>query len=128
MTGLEKIYNKKNLVAQIVRKNINLEEGIHFFSSPKDSLQLAHHSYKKEKETRVHHNKITKPIELEHRQKFIYMISGSAKLILETSDGDFKKTLIIKKGDSVIIGDVLHKVIFGSGSKALEIKQGPYEE
>lgn len=128
MTGLQKIYIKKNLVAQVVRKNINLTEGIHFFSSPKDSLQLAHHLYKTPKETQVHHNKITKPINLEHKQKYIYMISGSAKVELTTPDGKVKKLISLKKGDGIIIGNILHKVVFAAKSKALEIKQGPYEE
>lgn len=128
MKGIQKIYVAKKLVAQIVRGKENFKEGIYFFSHPSDSIQLAHHKYTKERTTNVHHNKLKKPITLYSKQKYIYIITGQARVELLKQNGQAGSEIILDPGDGIIIGDILHKVIFYKGSKAIEIKQGPYEE
>lgn len=128
MKGLEKIKHRGNVVAFIVRHNIDLKEGANFFTTPVDPLQLALHSYKSRKETNLHHNKMTSSITQTQKYKYIYMIKGHADVELSIETGIVVKILKLKRGDSIIIMDIFHKVIFSPKSRVVEIKQGPYEK
>lgn len=128
MTGLEKIKYKNTVIAFIVRDNIDIKEGINFFTTPLDPLQLALHSYKAQKITKIHHNKISSPISQTQKYKYIYMIRGAAKIELSIETGKVVKSVELKRGDSIIIMDIYHKVIFAPKSRIIEIKQGPYDK
>ena len=128
MIGLEKIKFKSKTIALIVRNDVDIKDGINFFTSPIDPLQLALHSYKSKKETNIHHNKLTSPVTQTQKYKYIYIIKGGAKIELSIESGKVIKKLKLKRGDSIMIMDIFHKVIFAPKSRAIEIKQGPYEK
>lgn len=128
MKGLEKILIAKKLVAVVVRDDIDIKNGINFFTKPNEPLQLALHSYNTKKETQIHHNKVAKPFNQTEKYKYIYMTKGAAEVELSLKSGQVVKIINLKRGDSVIIMDIFHKVIFAPKSRAIEIKQGPYEK
>lgn len=128
MKGLEKIKYKSKTIALIVRNDVDIKDGINFFTTPKDPLQLALHSYKAKKETNIHHNKVKTPFNQTQKYKYIYMIKGNAIVHLSLESGKVIKILKLKKGDSIVIMDIYHKVIFSPKSRVIEIKQGPYDK
>lgn len=128
MKGPEKVYINKKLVCLIIRKDMNVKEGISFFTKPSDPLQLAVQNHIKKHETKVHNNNLAKPLYLTHKHKYIYIIKGSAEVQLMTDTTLIKHRVVLKRGDSIIIRNVLHKITFASGTKIIEIKQGPYEQ
>lgn len=128
MRNIENIFHNKKLVATVIRKNFKPKGNIHFFTSSNDPLQIGLHYYQKLRETKLHSNSITKPLRLNARYKYIYIITGSAHTLLIDVFGNILNKINLKAGDSIIIRDVLHKLVFNPGSRAIEIKQGPYEE
>lgn len=127
MKDLEKIKLKGKVIAIVVKHNININEGVNFLTKPNGSLQLAIHKHSLRYETKIHHNKLARPINVTQKYKYIYMVKGSSKLELIIKKRKIFRTVILKSGDSVIILDILHKIIFAPKSQAIEIKQGPYE-
>jgi hypothetical protein len=126
MNGLFKIYGNKNLLAIVIRKNYKVDYGIHFLTSPSDSLQLAMHNYKSSKTTNIHSNDLKNPLEINRKQKYLYITKGSAVVKLLNKKEKIIKRIILKASEAIIIRDVLHQVVFSKNSKAIEIKQGPY--
>lgn len=127
MKGLEKVYIGKKLVGVVIRKSIEVNNGISFFTAPKDPLQFAIHNHSKSYESKIQSNKLIKSIVLNHKHKFIYLVTGTAKVEFILESGKVRNTIAIQKGDSIIIRNILHKVIFSPKSKVIEIKQGPYK-
>jgi hypothetical protein len=128
MKSFEKIYYRKENVAIVIRKNFKPKDNIHFFTSPKDALQVGFHSYKTSKTTNIHTNKVAKPVALKKKNKYIYLIKGSCEVNLISVTGKTVNKINLSAGDSIIIFDIAHKVVFSSNSKVLEIKQGPYDK
>lgn len=126
MKGLEKIKHKGKDVAFIIRNNITIKKGVHFFTAKEDPLQLAIHSYKLKKETKIHNNKVVNPVKQTKKYKYIYIIKGIADIELMAMIGKVSHKIRLKRGDSIIIMDIFHKVIFSPKSSVFEVKQGPY--
>jgi hypothetical protein len=127
MKGLVKIKYKNKIIAIIIRNNINVTEGVNFFTSPEEPLQIALHSYKSKKVTNIHHNRLLAPIIQTQKYKYIYIIRGGARVVFSLENKKEFNKISLKNGDGVIIMDVYHKIIFEPDTQATEIKQGPFD-
>lgn len=123
---IENILIEKKCVGVITRKNVK-EDGLKFITDESMPLQLGIHSYKTKKESRVHGIAKISPIRIKKISKYIYVLSGTIVVEFYKSKDNLFKSYKIKRGDSILIFDVIHKVIFGKNSKAIEVKQGPYQ-
>jgi len=126
MKDVEKIFNDRKLVATVLRHKIKVEN-LKFFTSARDPIQVAIHYYPKKKMGRLQVYKISKPLQISRISKFIYVEAGKINVVLQTHHGKPMSTIILNKGDSIIINDIPHIVNFSANSRAFEIKQGPYK-
>lgn len=127
MDSQKNIYDGKSIIAKIIRNKTAIKNGLRFFSDPSEPFQVAIHEYTSRKETNLHHNSLKKAITLTEKQKIIYMVKGKALVKFYKVPEKILKNVTLNEGDGIIIGQIHHKVVFYPGSKALELKQGPYE-
>lgn len=126
MNGLENILHNKKIIAVVIRKYIEVKNGVNFFTKPNEPLQFAIHNHIIKKATNIHHNKVINPFKQSEKYKYIYITRGKAKIILSTKNKKTVKNIELNKGDSIIIKDICHQVLFSNKSGAIEIKQGPF--
>lgn len=126
MNSLENVIYARKIVAFVIRKDIEIDEGINFFTKAHEPLQLAIHHHKNGKETKIHSNLVVKPYVQSQKYKYIYIVKGSATVDFFNSSEKSLKKINLRSGDSIMIMNVLHKFIFSPKTKAIEIKQGPY--
>lgn len=123
---IQKVFDGKKLVA-VIRKDSSPSKGIDFLTDESNPLQFATHNYSKAKESRVHGLIKIRPIKITSINKFIHIQSGKITVIFYKNAEVVLSKHTLKKKDSIVIFDVMHKVIFEKNTKAIEIKQGPYQ-
>src|SRR6187455_2008466 len=126
MTGLLKIFDSNEVVAIVIQNNVKIN-GLQFFSNLSDPFQIGIHDYKETKKTNLHTNKLFKNIILNKKNKYLHIVKGTVLVILSNPKSNFKEEIKLERGDSIVIFDTTHQVIFNKNSRAIEIKQGPYE-
>lgn len=122
---IERIKHKGKVIAACYR-NMSSNEGLNFFTLPERCLQVAIHNYAKPKETNLHRESLHKPTLITEFDEFIYIVKGGATIYL-TIDNSKNIVKRLKKDDGMMLINTTHKVVFSEKTKAIEIKQGPYE-
>ena len=122
----ERIEHANKLIAIVVRAKTKVDN-IRFFTDSTNPLQMALHSYDHKRETNVHKPGTRKPKLIHEFHKFISITRGIATVYLMDKNVNIFCKKRLSKGDSMIIMNTFHKIVFSKNSDAIEIKQGPYE-
>lgn len=123
-TSLEKIYNKSELLAIIVRNDFT-DKGINFFTPNDYSQQLAYMNHPAGKEIQPHvHKKVQRQVH--YTQETLFIRKGRLLVDFYSDDQVYLESRTLEAGDVILL------VQGGHGFKALEnlemfeVKQGPY--
>ncbi len=125
MSGVEKIYEKKKLIAIVYRKTIPVD-GVKFLTDKSNPFQVGIHSRKKGTSLPPHVHKIEKPLTIKSIQEILYIVSGKVKVSLYGTNGKKIKSKTLLSGDSILLVSGGHGVEFLESSRIFEVKQGPY--
>ena len=122
--SLEKIYNKSELLAIIVRNDFT-DKGINFFTPNNYSQQLAYMSHPAGKEIQPHvHKKVQRQVH--YTQETLFIRKGRLLVDFYSDDQVYLESRTLEAGEVILL------VQGGHGFKALEnlemfeVKQGPY--
>lgn len=121
----DKIIHNGRLLA-IVFFNSSVEEGIHFFTSDSNALQVGQHFYPSGKIIQPHKHV---PVKVEYHQSLqevLYIEEGKVKIDFYSLGGQKIDEKILTKGDIALLMEGGHGFEFLEETKMVEIKQGPY--
>jgi len=121
---IERISNDKTHLAIIIRNDFS-KEGIEFFTSEMDPLQLGYMNREKNYVIPPHtHNNVDRNINATHEVLFIK--SGKIRIDFYTSEKKYLKSTIANCGDVILLADGGHGFKMLEKSEIIEVKQGPY--
>ncbi len=123
---VEKIYDKRSeeLIALIIRSNFR-KDGIEFFTPGSFSQQLGYMNRPKGYLIKPHvHQVMERTVHL--TQEVLIVKSGKVKVNLYTSDRLFLESIIVEKGDVLLLANGGHGFEMIEDSEMIEVKQGPY--
>lgn len=102
------------------------KEGLNFFSSDEDFIQVGAWSYEGGKELLRHiHNEVERKVT--RTCECLYIISGRIQASIYDSQENFVESFEAEVGDIVVLLDSGHGYsILEDGTKVLEVKNGPY--
>ncbi|QOZ51996.1 hypothetical protein [Bradyrhizobium sp. CCBAU 53338] len=124
MEHVEHVRFGDQLYAIIVRASFR-EPGIHFFSSPELSQQLAYMSHPKGKSIEPHrHNKVTR--EVHYTQEVLLIQKGKLQVDFYTVAEDYLESRVLSAGDIMLLCSGAHGFHVLEPVEMFEIKQGPY--
>lgn len=105
----------------------DIREGLNFYSSDGDFLQVGTWGYDKGKELLPHiHNKGVAR-QIDRTQEVVHVIEGRLKASVFSEDEALVATLVIEKGDTLILFAGGHSYqIMDDNTTVLEVKNGPY--
>ena len=120
----EVIYENKVLALIIYAREI--EEGICFYTSDDNALQVGKHHYAKGKEIKAHKHCPVRIERYESFQEVLYLEEGKVKITFYSDDGRGIDTRILRKGDTILLREGGHGFEFLEKTMMLEVKQGPH--
>ena len=124
MEHVEHVRFGDQLYAIIVRASFR-EPGIHFFSSPELSQQLAYMSHPKGKSIEPHrHNKVTR--EVHYTQEVLLIQKGKLQVDFYTEEEEYLESRMLGPGDIILLCSGAHGFHVIEPLEMFEIKQGPY--
>jgi mannose-6-phosphate isomerase-like protein (cupin superfamily) len=124
MEHVEHVRFGDQLYAIIVRASFR-EPGIHFFSTPELSQQLAFMSHPQGKRIAPHrHNKVTR--EVHYTQEVLFIQKGKLQVDFYTVDEEYLESRLLGSGDVILLCSGAHGFRVLEPIEMLEIKQGPY--
>lgn len=124
MTRETVLVNNKTLA--VCYRKMSSKFGLNYFTLPKRSLQVAFHKYAEKRETNTHPPIFGKRVVAKNTE-FVYIIKGSAVVYFSDKKGNRLATKHLKEDDGIMIIGAGHKFIFNKNTKALEVKQGPFQ-
>ena len=127
MESKKEIYNVKYngyILAIIVYSDFN-KEGIEFFT-PKDfSQQLGYMKRPKGYKIKPHiHNYISRTVN--YTQEVLFIKSGKIKVNFYSDKKNFLESIILSKGDIILLASGGHGFEIIEEAEIIEVKQGPY--
>ena len=124
MPFVEEIFCEDKLLAIILRSNFN-KEGIDFFT-PKDfSQQLGYMKRSKGYEISPHiHNPVKRRVD--YTKEVLLIKSGRVRIDFYTDKSIYLESLILLKGDVILLAFGGHGFKMLEESEIIEVKQGPY--
>jgi hypothetical protein len=125
MNETEIVKYRGKVIAMVIRSKVRVD-GVHFFTTINHPMQVAAHNYNNTRETNLHKTNLRKPVKISEFHKFLYITKGKVSVILINNKEVTIAKKVLNKGDGIIIMNTFHKAYFSKGSKAFEIKQGPY--
>lgn len=125
MTGVEKVYQNKKLLALIFRSLIRVD-GVKFLTEDANDLQVGIHNRQKGIKLAPHVHKFTNPSVVSTIQELLLVLNGRIRVNLYTSQGMFVLKKILKTGDSILLIRGGHGVDFLEDARVFEVKQGPF--
>lgn len=126
MVRVQKIKYKNRVLAIVLRGVFSIKK-LRFLNSPSDLFQLGIHQRKKGEIFNPHlHLPPKKPFIIDRISEFLYLKKGKIKIDLYSLSKKKVKTLILKKGDSILLLEGGHGIKILETAKIIEIKQGPY--
>ncbi|MFA6570658.1 MAG: hypothetical protein WCT77_05415 [Bacteroidota bacterium] len=125
MKGIEKVRFKDKTIAMVFRNDIPVD-GVKFFTDELNPFQIGFHNRKKGVALTPHIHKISKPIIISSIQELLFVLTGKIMVILYSKQGKVVAKKTINKGESILLLEEGHGIIFLTKSKIFEVKQGPY--
>lgn len=124
MEHVEHVRFGDQLYAIIVRASFR-EPGIHFFSTPELSQQLAYMSHPKGKSIEPHrHNKVTR--EVHYTQEVLLIQKGKLQVDFYTVEEKYLESRVLGAGDTILLCSGAHGFHVLEPLEMFEVKQGPY--
>lgn len=122
----EVITDKEEVLALVFRY-ANRPEGLWFPTPSHYPLQVGWHAQKKKRFVPLHsHQSVDQRVHTDHAQEFLYVEKGAVTLTITNTTQKPIRTVLLKKGDSILIIGGAHEVTIGPRTNILEVKQGPY--
>jgi len=123
---IERIIHNETVIAIIIFKNYK-QDGIKFFSSQEDSLQLGYMARPKGYQISPH---IHKPV---HRnttgtQEVLFIKSGVIRVNFYSFDKVYLKSRELNEGDIILLAGAGHSFEFLEDGEIVEVKNGPFIE
>ena len=124
MVGVEKIYNGKQFLGLIIRKNYH-DSGIQFLTDDDAPQQLGYMNRAKDYIIAPHvHNVVPRTVEL--TQEVLIIQRGKVRIDYYDDNKQYLESRIANEGDIVYLGYGGHGFRMLEDSEIVEIKQGPY--
>lgn len=124
MEHVEHVRFGDQLYAIIVRASFR-EAGIHFFSTPELSQQLAFMSHPEGKSIAPHrHNKVTR--EVHYTQEVLLIQKGKLQVDFYTVSENYLESRVLGAGDIILLCSGAHGFQILEPVEMFEVKQGPY--
>ncbi len=121
---IEYITFKNQQLAIIIRHNFE-KNGIEFFTPNDYSQQLAYMNRPKGYVIDPHvHNKVSREVTL--TQEVLFIKSGSVKVNFYNDHKEYLQTVILNKGDVILLAAGGHGFEMMEDTEMIEVKQGPY--
>ena len=124
MAGVEKIYNGKQFLGLIIRKDYH-DSGIQFLTGDDSPQQIGYMNRAKDYVIAPHvHNAVPRTIEL--TQEVLIIQRGKVRVDYYDDNKKYLESRIANEGDIVYLGYGGHGFKMLEDSEIVEIKQGPY--
>jgi mannose-6-phosphate isomerase-like protein (cupin superfamily) len=121
---IEQIFHDNRLQAIIIPHTFR-EPGIHFFTPPELSQQLAYMRHPAGKEIPPHlHNPVTR--EVRFTQEVLFIRSGRLRVDFYDEERNYLQSRILKGGDTILLASGGHGFEALEELEMIEVKQGPY--
>jgi mannose-6-phosphate isomerase-like protein (cupin superfamily) len=121
---IEQIFHDKRLQAIIIPHTFR-EAGIHFFTPPELSQQLAYMRHPAGKEIHPHlHNPA--PREVLFTQEVLFIRSGQLRVDFYDEDRNYLQSRVLRGGDTILLASGGHGFEVLEELEMIEVKQGPY--
>lgn len=121
------VKDKNEVIICILIKRDYSNDGIRFFTPNDFSQQLAYMKRPKGYKIKPHfHQKNERTVNF--TQEVLIVKSGEVKVNLYDNANIFFQSLVIKKGDVILLASGGHSFEFNSESELIEVKQGPYND
>lgn len=121
-----KVIEKDGLILAKLIKPEDWNEGLSFFSSDNEFIQVGAWQYNKDKELLAHiHNEVERTVT--RTCETLYIVSGAIRAKIYDLNENFIEEFEAVQGDVVILLDSGHGyTILEDNTKVLEVKNGPY--
>jgi mannose-6-phosphate isomerase-like protein (cupin superfamily) len=121
---IEEIVHNDEIISIIVRSQYR-ENGIKFFTPPNFSQQLAYMNRPAGYKIVPHvHNKVKR--EVFYTQEVLFVRCGKIKVSLFSPDQVYIESIILEKGDVILLAAGGHGIEMIEQAELIEVKQGPY--
>lgn len=122
--GVETIETDGQILAIIIYNNFN-KQGIHFFTTPELSQQLAYMRHPAGKVIEAHvHNPV--PREVSYTQEVLFLKQGKLRVDFYNSEKKYIVSRILEGGDIILLATGGHGFEVLEEIEMVEVKQGPY--
>ncbi len=122
--GIETVVDGLEPIALIIRKNFD-EPGLHFFTPPNFSQQVAVMRHPQGKKIPPHvHNLVTRQVL--YTQEVIWVKRGRVKVDLYSSLRKLLCSPVLSEGDLILLCGGGHSFEMLEETTMVEVKQGPY--
>ena len=123
---IEKIIQNDKILSIIIRSEFS-KEGIEFFTPPDFSQQLGYMNRPKGYIIDPHKH-IASDRTIQLTQEVLVLKSGKVKVDFFDDNGNFAKSIILFKGDVILLASGGHGLEMLEDSELIEVKQGPYQQ
>lgn len=121
---IEKIEWDGKRLAIIIRNGFE-EDGVNFFTSTDNPIQLGILKHRKSVEIRPHVHKSSTRV-IDSVQEVLYIQYGKVKVDFYDEDGEKVMSDVLNRGDTILLIAGGHGFKILEDSKMIEVKQGPY--
>lgn len=124
MNKVETIKSGNEMLAIIIYNSFK-EKGIHFFTPPEFSQQIAYMQHHKGKIVKAHvHNPV--PREVSYTQEVLFVKTGKIRVDFYTMSQEYLESRILGQGDVILLATGGHGFEVLEELEMIEVKQGPY--
>jgi hypothetical protein len=121
---IENIFHNNLMLGIIIRSNFSCK-GIQFFTDDLSSQQLGYMNRPKDYVIPPHrHNLVKRDVHL--TQEVLFLKSGKIRVDFFDNVQTYIKSIILLKGDVILLSDGGHGFKMLEQSEIIEVKQGPY--
>ncbi len=124
MSSIKKIVHNDQLLAIIISEDFN-EPGIHFFTPNEFSQQLAYMKRPNGYIIAPHTHNVVKR-DVFNTLETLFIKKGKIRIDFYDDDRNYLESLILNKGDVILLAGGGHGFEMLEESEMIEVKQGPY--
>jgi len=121
------LYSKNQVLQAIFVPGTAEYDGIKFFTSPQNDLQIALMTRDFNSPVHAHQHLLTQRT-VHSTQEFVWIREGKAHVVIYDDDLTISHELTLCTGDSILFVSGGHAINFLIRTQLLEIKQGPYQK